>query len=134
MVGYEFEHIFDNDWTFNSSARYGHLDKREIGPYPYGYVDPDYPYGGGPKPATPDNLLYRIGFEGNSIVDSFATDNHFGKKFSAAGSTMISWPASTTRSTGWTTSRPRVAARRSAPPTQSMACRRAPPSSTWNGC
>jgi iron complex outermembrane receptor protein len=85
MVGYEFEHIFDNDWTFNSSSRYGHLDKREIGPYPYGYVDPDYPYGGGPKPTTPDNLLYRIGFEGNSIVDSFATDNRFGKKFSTAG-------------------------------------------------
>lgn len=85
LIGYAFEHIFENDWSFNSSARYGHLDKREIGPYPYGYVDPDYPYGGGPKPTTPDNLLYRIGFEGNSIVDSFATDNRFGKEFTTGG-------------------------------------------------
>lgn len=93
MIGYEFEHIFENDWTFNSSARYGHLDKREIGPYPWGYcrADPDpaannpCASGGHATPEGPDNLLYRIGFEGNSLVDSFATDNRFGKEFSTGG-------------------------------------------------
>jgi iron complex outermembrane receptor protein len=91
MIGYEFEHVFENDWTFDSSARYGHLDKREIGPYPWGYCNPNPQVpneclsGGNPKPMpldNPANLLYRIGFEGNSVVDSFSTDNHFGKEFS----------------------------------------------------
>ncbi|TSJ61342.1 TonB-dependent siderophore receptor [Starkeya sp. 3C] len=81
LVGYEFKHEFENDWIFNSSARYGHLNKREIGPYPYGYYNPATGYGGNAQPLTPNNLLYRIGFEGISGVNSFATDNHFRREF-----------------------------------------------------
>ncbi|GLK83137.1 TonB-dependent siderophore receptor [Ancylobacter defluvii] len=81
MVGYELKHEFENDWIFNSSARYGYLNKREIGPYPYGYYDPTTGYGGNPLPLTSNNLLNRIGFEGHSEVNSFATDNHFRREF-----------------------------------------------------
>ncbi|MCK0195817.1 TonB-dependent siderophore receptor [Ancylobacter sp. 6x-1] len=81
MVGYEFSHLFENDWKFSSSARYGYLNKREIGPYPYGYYDPSTGYGGLALPVTPDNLLYRIGFEGKSYVNSFATDNRVEHEF-----------------------------------------------------
>ncbi|GAB4064392.1 TonB-dependent siderophore receptor [Ancylobacter sonchi] len=81
LVGYELKHEMQNDWTFHSSARYGHLNKHEIGPYPYGYYDPTSGYGGYAQPQTPDNLLYRIGFEGYSTVDSFATDNHLSRSF-----------------------------------------------------
>lgn len=81
LLGYEFKHEFENDWTFNSSSRYGYLNKREIGPYPYGYLDPNTGWGNNPQPMTPDNLLYRIGFEGISGVNSFATDNHVRREF-----------------------------------------------------
>ncbi|HEY9212788.1 MAG TPA: TonB-dependent siderophore receptor [Ancylobacter sp.] len=82
LTGYEFEHQFENDWTFKSASRYGYLNKHEIGPYPYGYNPGPFGYGGGETPVGPDNLLYRIGFEGTSHVDSFTTDNNFSKKFS----------------------------------------------------
>lgn len=85
MTGYELKHEFENDWIFHSSARYGYLNKREIGPYPYGYLDPSTGWGGNPLPLTPSNLLYRIGFEGNSEVNSFATDNHFRREFVTGG-------------------------------------------------
>lgn len=82
LTGYEFEHQFENDWTFKSASRYGYLNKHEIGPYPYGYDTGPSGYGGGATPIGPDNLLYRVGFEGTSHVDSFTTDNNFSKKFS----------------------------------------------------
>ncbi|MBR7559605.1 hypothetical protein KC218_23945, partial [Mycobacterium tuberculosis] len=56
LFGYEAEHTFDNGWKLSQNVRYGHQNKKETSPYPYGYVDPAFPYGGGLKPTTPDNL------------------------------------------------------------------------------
>ncbi|MDR6954991.1 iron complex outermembrane receptor protein [Ancylobacter sp. 3268] len=82
LLGYEFEHQFENDWVFKSASRYAYLNKHEIGPYPYGYAPGPFGFGNGFTPVAPDNLLYRIGFEGASGVDAFASDNNLSKKFS----------------------------------------------------
>ncbi|SDP82926.1 TonB-dependent siderophore receptor [Phyllobacterium sp. OV277] len=82
MIGYEVEHTFDSGWKLSQNVRYGHMTKQETSPYPYGYVDPAYPYGGGPNPTTPDNLLYRIGFNHDTRVDTFLMDNRAEKEFS----------------------------------------------------
>lgn len=82
LLGYEFEHQFENDWVFKSASRYAYLNKHEIGPYPYGYAPGPFGFGNGFTPVAPDNLLYRIGFEGTSGVDAFASDNNLSKKFS----------------------------------------------------
>ncbi|MBA8879992.1 TonB-dependent siderophore receptor [Phyllobacterium myrsinacearum] len=81
MIGYEAEHTFDNGWKLSQNVRYGHQNKKETSPYPYGYVDPAYPYGGGPNPTTPDNQLYRIGFNHDTKVDTFLMDNRAEKEF-----------------------------------------------------
>ncbi|MDF2617502.1 MAG: ferrichrome-iron receptor [Xanthobacteraceae bacterium] len=82
LLGYEFEHQFENDWVLKSASRYAYLNKHEIGPYPYGYAPGPFGFGNGFTPVAPDNLLYRIGFEGTSGVDAFASDNNLSKKFS----------------------------------------------------
>jgi iron complex outermembrane receptor protein len=70
MGGYEFEHEFDSGIKFSSNARYGHLQKYEVGPYAYGYVNTT-------DPLDPGYFqLNRLGFEGHSEVDTFAIDNH----------------------------------------------------------
>ncbi|PWV95639.1 iron complex outermembrane receptor protein [Hoeflea marina] len=63
MVGYEFEHEFDNGIKFSQSARYGTLHKTESGPYTYGYTD------------DTQTEFNRIGFDATSDVDSIAVDN-----------------------------------------------------------
>ncbi|MCD2183848.1 TonB-dependent siderophore receptor [Rhizobium sp. GN54] len=84
MLGYEFKHEFDTGWTFSQNLRYGHLYKHEDAPYTYGYYDPDAVF---PDPSyvnapvTPDNLLYRLGFEHTSKVDTFAVDNRVEGEF-----------------------------------------------------
>jgi iron complex outermembrane receptor protein len=70
MLGYEFEHEFDNSLKFVSNARYGHLWKHEQGPYLYGY-DTGNPY----VPGSDGSVLNRLGFEHTSKVHSFAADN-----------------------------------------------------------
>ncbi|MDM9624130.1 TonB-dependent siderophore receptor [Rhizobium sp. S96] len=75
MLGYEFEHEFDNGWKVSQDLRYGHLDKHEIGPYPYGYTD-----------ATLTEL-YRVGFEGTSRVDTVSVDNRAENEFDLGGAT-----------------------------------------------
>ncbi|MEZ2132085.1 MULTISPECIES: TonB-dependent siderophore receptor [unclassified Sinorhizobium] len=79
MVGYEFEHEFDNGIRFSQNFRYGHLNKHEIGPYLNGWV--------GGVPTGPDYYLARIGFEGQSEVDTFAIDNRLEGEFEAGGAT-----------------------------------------------
>lgn len=84
MLGYEFKHEFEGGWQFSQNLRYGHLYKHEDGPYTYGYYDPnavfpDPPYV--PSPVTPDNRLYRLGFEATSKVDTFAVDNRVEGEF-----------------------------------------------------
>lgn len=69
IVGYEFEHEFDNGIKFSQTARYGTLHKTESGPYTYGYTD-----------AT-QTAFNRIGFEGTTDVDSFSIDNRAEAEF-----------------------------------------------------
>lgn len=69
MVGYEFEHEFDNGIKFSQTARYGTLHKTETGPYTYGYTD------------ASQTEFNRIGFEGESDVDSFSIDNRAETEF-----------------------------------------------------
>lgn len=73
MVGYEVKHELDNGIELSQNARYGHLYKHEIGPYPYGYL--------GGTPTAPDYELHRIGFEGLSKVDTFNVDNRLSADF-----------------------------------------------------
>ncbi|WP_319518186.1 TonB-dependent siderophore receptor [uncultured Martelella sp.] len=75
LVGYEFEHTFDSDWTFTSNARYGHVMRKENQPYPYGYYDPATGTGFLTKPAADGAYLTRLGFNHKTTVDSFAADN-----------------------------------------------------------
>ncbi|MBB4166512.1 MULTISPECIES: TonB-dependent siderophore receptor [unclassified Rhizobium] len=77
MVGYELEHAFDNGWKLSSNFRYGHLNKYEFGPYPYGYV--------GGTPTAPNYDLLRIGFEGNTSADTLAFDNRVETDFELGG-------------------------------------------------
>lgn len=74
MVGYELKHELDNGIELSQNLRYGHLYKREIGPYTWGYE-------GFGAPVGPDYNLYRIGFEGVSKVDSFNVDNRASATF-----------------------------------------------------
>ncbi len=69
MVGYEFEHTFDNDWTVTQNARFGRLTDERSGPFGSGYRNPD------PDPAVADYNLKRTGFEADTEVDSFLVDN-----------------------------------------------------------
>ncbi|WP_250955368.1 TonB-dependent siderophore receptor [Rhizobium sp. CG5] len=80
-IAYEFEHEFDNGLTFSQNARYGHLNKREVGPYTYGYYDPATDTGYLEEPTSADAYLQRIGFEGVTKVDTFVIDNRLNGKF-----------------------------------------------------
>lgn len=74
MLGYEFEHEFENGVTFAQTARYGHVNRHENAPYSYGYFDPATNNGYLQEPG-PIPMLQRIGFEGLTKVDSFSIDN-----------------------------------------------------------
>ncbi|MGL3607744.1 TonB-dependent siderophore receptor [Rhizobium sp. G187] len=74
MLGYEFEHEFENGVTFAQNARYGHVNRHENSPYSYGYFDPATNTGYLQEPGTIP-MLQRIGFEGLTEVDSFSLDN-----------------------------------------------------------
>lgn len=79
MIGFEFDHEFDNGWNFTSNFRYGHLDKYETGPYPYLYVNTT-------NPADPGYYrLNRIGFEGDTSADTVAWDNRVENTFDLGG-------------------------------------------------
>lgn len=85
MLGYEFEHTFDNGLTFTQNARYAHLNKHEIGPYIYGYYNIDTSTGYLSEPAGSDYYFTRIGFEGQTKVDAFAIDNRLNGEFETGG-------------------------------------------------
>ncbi|MEP7456503.1 TonB-dependent siderophore receptor [Phyllobacterium sp. SB3] len=80
-IGYEFEHTFDNDWTFRQNARYGHSDVREHSLYASGYthgLDNDNDEGTSGYNPQPDDLsdkLTRINFRHHTVVDNFLIDN-----------------------------------------------------------
>ncbi|MDQ0318538.1 iron complex outermembrane receptor protein [Pararhizobium capsulatum DSM 1112] len=75
MIGYEFEHEFDNGWKVSQNARYAHLDKKELIYYPYGWLNTTDP--------ASDNYykLYRVGFNHDTSADSFNIDNRAEKDF-----------------------------------------------------
>ncbi|GGF50738.1 ligand-gated channel [Azorhizobium oxalatiphilum] len=65
MIGYQFEHRFDNGLTFRSNARYSHGENELFSIIGSGYV--------GNNPASA--RLNRMGFYANPIVDLFTIDN-----------------------------------------------------------
>ncbi|MFK0385100.1 TonB-dependent siderophore receptor [Agrobacterium sp. NPDC090273] len=81
MVGYEVSHEFDNGWKLSQNARYGHLYKRETGPYTGGWANADA--NGQPilDATTGDYMLTRFGYDGLSKVDSFGIDNRAEREF-----------------------------------------------------
>jgi iron complex outermembrane recepter protein len=81
LVGYRFEHVFDDVWTFRQNVRYDYLNVYENGPYAFGYLDPTTGFGGALTPLTSDNLLDRIGFTTKALVRSVSADNQVEAKF-----------------------------------------------------
>jgi iron complex outermembrane recepter protein len=80
MIGYEFEHAVNDVWTLRQNFHYAHTDSKERGPYPYGYLDPatGFPVA---APVAPDFLLYRIGFNHHTVVNTLSIDNQAEVKF-----------------------------------------------------
>ena len=79
MAGYEIEQKLLPGLTFVQNARYGNAKGSQAGPYGFGYYDPSvlplgYP-GNARNPSTPDNLLFRLGFEEESEVNTFLIDS-----------------------------------------------------------
>ncbi|MCB8821826.1 TonB-dependent siderophore receptor [Microvirga rosea] len=80
MLGYEFKHDINDVWTVRQNFRYARTDSKERGPYPYGYLDPATGFPG-PVPFGPDFLLYRIGFNHHTVVNTLSLDNQAEAKF-----------------------------------------------------
>ncbi|TIV71706.1 MAG: TonB-dependent siderophore receptor [Mesorhizobium sp.] len=66
MIGYEFEHRFDNDVTVRQNLRYGHLDVDFRNVYGEGWVSP---------PTTATALLDRANFLSKPDLGLFTVDN-----------------------------------------------------------
>ncbi|UVF21966.1 TonB-dependent siderophore receptor [Microvirga terrae] len=73
MIGYEFEHAVNDVWTLRQNFRYAHTDSKERGPYPFGYL--------GGAPLGPDFLLFRVGFNHHTVVNTLSLDNQAEAKF-----------------------------------------------------
>jgi iron complex outermembrane receptor protein len=81
LIGYEFEHAFDT-WKVYQNARFGRMTGSQVGPYGYGYYSPtDAPFGNRFEPVGPDYLLYRIGFQERTAVNTFTIDNRATRTF-----------------------------------------------------
>ncbi|MDQ0393583.1 TonB-dependent siderophore receptor [Labrys monachus] len=80
MIGYQFEHRFNDIWKFRQNVRYSYVNVDESGPYTYGYLDPTTGYPTS-TPTAPDNLLYRVGFSQHTIVNTFSADNQAEARF-----------------------------------------------------
>lgn len=73
-IGYEFEHLADDDLTFRQNFRYGHMELREVQLYPAGYS------GFSPTPG-PGNDLARVNWDHKTEVDTLLLDNQAEKSF-----------------------------------------------------
>jgi len=73
-VGYEFEHLAENDLIFRQNFRYAHAELHEVSVYPYGYS-------GFSATPTPTGNLSRINFEHKSEADTVLLDNQLEKSF-----------------------------------------------------
>lgn len=80
LIGYQFEHKFNETWTVRQNVRYAHVHVEENGPYTYGYVDPVTGYAA-MYPSAPGYLLNRIGFSHRTTVNTFSADNQAEAKF-----------------------------------------------------
>lgn len=80
MLGYEFQHSF-NDWTFSQNLRWGRMTGSQLGPYGFGYFGPDALFGDRLQPIAPDNLMYRIGFQERTQVNTVTVDNRLEREF-----------------------------------------------------
>lgn len=79
MIGYSFEHEFEDGWKLSSNFRYGLLNKYEFSPYPYLYVQTN-------DPAAPGYYdLNRINFRGDTSADNVALDNRIENEFDLGG-------------------------------------------------
>ena len=85
LIGHEFEHTFANGWTFSQNGRYGHLSKSETMAYIYGYYDRDTDAAWLEQPSGSTDTFTRIGFEGDTEVDTFALDNRLNGTFQTGG-------------------------------------------------
>ena len=85
MLGHEFEHTFDNGLTVSQNGRYGHLSKFENLAYIYGYYNTGTGDAWLEQPAGPTDTFTRIGFEGDTEVDTFALDNRLNGVFQTGG-------------------------------------------------
>lgn len=85
LIGYEFEHTFDNDWTIQQNARYGRLHNKENAPYTFGYAPYNWmvDLNGNDDPST--GMLHRIGFLHDTEVDTFTVDNRASRDFMTGG-------------------------------------------------
>ncbi|MFB9953004.1 TonB-dependent siderophore receptor [Rhizobium puerariae] len=72
MIGYQFEHRFDDTFTFRQNARYSHGENELFSFIGGGYV--------GGNPAS--GRLNRMGFFANPIVDLFTIDTQLEARFS----------------------------------------------------
>lgn len=74
QVGYEFEHLAEDDLAFRQNFRYGHMELREVQFYPSGYTG---------WSATPDatNNLARVNWDHKTEVDTVLLDNQLEKSF-----------------------------------------------------
>lgn len=70
-IGYEFEHTFDNQWTFRSNARLSAADISEVSVYPNGWAN--------------DNELARINFGHDTTATTFLIDNQIEGKVQTGG-------------------------------------------------
>ena len=73
-IGYEFEHLAENDLTFRQNFRYGHSELHEVSLYPFGYS-------GFSTTPTASNTLSRVNFEHETEVDTVLLDNQVEKSF-----------------------------------------------------
>ncbi|WP_343072399.1 TonB-dependent siderophore receptor [Roseibium litorale] len=74
MLGYEFEHSFENDVKFSQSTRYSSVSTNYKTLYGVGLASSYFP-------AYPDTLLLRQALAADQSVGTFQTDNHLESDF-----------------------------------------------------
>lgn len=68
-IGYQFERVLNDSWTFRSNARYTYGHVNEAWVYPYGYN------GYSAVPVDPSNLLQRTNWGHETDIANFGFDN-----------------------------------------------------------
>ena len=90
MIGYEFEHTFDNNWTVRQNLRYASVSLKEDALYANGWS------------LTDPTKLARYRFAHDTDVGIFTVDNQLEGEFATAHSIItffLGWTTGTTLST-----------------------------------